>query len=266
MSAVGPEAALRCEMDGKELERPIVPSKRGNGPYRAPWSEGGAALWAQRWNHAEGIEPPSVSPQGNGSCEGQRHNVTSRMPLTGTSGSVGGPGCATTQGGPTSLKSRSDPGPTESKPDRIGDLSPDVEAIDAIIQSVWGEERCSASRERLFNTERPSASSHDVLPPVRLIDSLSPRSLPLNRIQFSSDRRNRAGLPLCFEKGNDEPDLTLTSLIAATVATEWLLAWRWDRTRRSGRSGASMDSGVPVAPFQGGARGSRLNTQGVALG
>jgi hypothetical protein len=92
VSAVGPEAAPRCEMDGKELERPIVPSKQGNGPYRAPWSEGGAALWAQRWNHAEGIEPPSVSPQGNGSCEGQRHNVTSRMPLTGTSGSVGGLG------------------------------------------------------------------------------------------------------------------------------------------------------------------------------
>ena len=31
----------------------------------------------------------SVSPQADGSCEGQRHNVTSRMPLTGTSGSVG---------------------------------------------------------------------------------------------------------------------------------------------------------------------------------
>ena len=78
--------------DGKESQCPIVASKRGNGPYRTPWSEGGAALWAQRRNHAEGIEPPSVSPQGNGSCEGQRHNVTSRMPLTGTSGSVGGLG------------------------------------------------------------------------------------------------------------------------------------------------------------------------------
>jgi hypothetical protein len=80
------------EMDGKESECPIVASKRGNGPYRTPWSEGGATLWAQRRNHAEGTEPPSVSPQGNGSCEGQRHNVTSRMPLTGTSGSVGGLG------------------------------------------------------------------------------------------------------------------------------------------------------------------------------
>src|SRR5271166_2121943 len=79
-------------MDGKESECPVVASKRGNGPYRTPWSEGGAALWTQRRNHAEGIEPLSVSPQGNGSCEGQRHNVTSRMPLTGTSGSVGGLG------------------------------------------------------------------------------------------------------------------------------------------------------------------------------
>jgi hypothetical protein len=52
----------------------------------------GAALWVQRRNHAEGIEPPSVLPRGNGSCEVQRHNVTSRMPLTGTSGSVGGLG------------------------------------------------------------------------------------------------------------------------------------------------------------------------------
>jgi hypothetical protein len=70
---------IECgEMDGKESECPIVASKRGNGPSRTPWSEGGAALWAQRRNHAEGIEPPSVLPQGNGSCEGQRHNVTSR--------------------------------------------------------------------------------------------------------------------------------------------------------------------------------------------
>jgi hypothetical protein len=33
-----------------------------------------------------------VSPEAVGSCEGQRHNVTSRMPLTGTSGFVGGLG------------------------------------------------------------------------------------------------------------------------------------------------------------------------------
>jgi hypothetical protein len=79
-------------MGGKESERPIVALKRGNGPSRTPWSEGDAALWSRRRNHAEGTEPPSVSPQANGTCEGQRHNVTSRMHLTCTSGSVGGLG------------------------------------------------------------------------------------------------------------------------------------------------------------------------------
>src|SRR3954454_11868534 len=76
-------------MDGKESEYPRVASKRGNGPSRTLWSEGGAALWTGRRNHAEGIEPPGVSPQAKGSCEGQRHNATSRMHLTCTSGSVG---------------------------------------------------------------------------------------------------------------------------------------------------------------------------------
>jgi hypothetical protein len=96
------------EMDGKESECPIVAPKRGNGPYRTPWSEGGAALWTQRRNHAEGIEPHRVSPRGNGSCEGQRHNVTSRTPLTGTSGSVGDLGWATTQGLPGLRSAESD--------------------------------------------------------------------------------------------------------------------------------------------------------------
>ena len=41
----------------RKSECPIVALKRGNGPYRTPWSEGGAALWTRRRNHAEGIEP-----------------------------------------------------------------------------------------------------------------------------------------------------------------------------------------------------------------
>ena len=45
------------EKDGKESECPIVASKRGNGPYRTPWSEGGAALWTRRRNHAEDTVP-----------------------------------------------------------------------------------------------------------------------------------------------------------------------------------------------------------------
>jgi len=45
------------EMDGKESECPIVASKRGNGPYRTPRSEGGAALWTRRRTHAEDTVP-----------------------------------------------------------------------------------------------------------------------------------------------------------------------------------------------------------------
>jgi hypothetical protein len=45
------------ETDGKESECPIVASKRGNGPYRTPGSEGGAALWTRRRNHAEDTVP-----------------------------------------------------------------------------------------------------------------------------------------------------------------------------------------------------------------
>jgi hypothetical protein len=52
------------ERDGRESERPILAWKRGNGPSRTPWSEGGAALWTRDRNHVEGIEPPSVSPTG----------------------------------------------------------------------------------------------------------------------------------------------------------------------------------------------------------
>ena len=47
----------RGEMDGKESQCPIVVLKRGNGPSRTPWSEGGAALWTGGRNHAEDTEP-----------------------------------------------------------------------------------------------------------------------------------------------------------------------------------------------------------------
>jgi hypothetical protein len=200
-------------MDRKELERPIVASKRGNGPYRAPWSEGGAALWAQRRNHAASDPPASPTPVG-----------------------------APTESGPTNLKSGSNLVPSEREPDQSENSSPDVEAIDEITQAVWGEDRSSAGREPLSDTGRPSGSSHDSLATVRLIDSLSPWSLPLNRIQFSSDHRKRAGLPLCFETGNDEPDVAIKSLVVATIATEWLHACRWNRDVRPGRPRVPTDS------------------------
>jgi hypothetical protein len=53
------------EMDGKESERPTVASKRGNGPYRTPGSEGSAALWTGLRNHAEDTVPhPRVTASG----------------------------------------------------------------------------------------------------------------------------------------------------------------------------------------------------------
>jgi len=74
--------AMKCgEMSGRESQRLIVANKRGNGPSQTPWSEGGAALWTGGRKHAEGIEPPSVNREADGSCEGQRiHDVTNRMP------------------------------------------------------------------------------------------------------------------------------------------------------------------------------------------
>ncbi len=47
----------RGEMAGKESQRPIVATKRGNGPSRTPGSEGGAASWTEGCKHAEDTEP-----------------------------------------------------------------------------------------------------------------------------------------------------------------------------------------------------------------
>src|SRR5262249_2101700 len=58
------KAPKRGERDVRESQHLIVVRKRGNGPSRTPWSEGGAMLWTGSRNHAEGIEPPSVSPRG----------------------------------------------------------------------------------------------------------------------------------------------------------------------------------------------------------
>jgi len=141
-----------------------------------------------------------------------------------------------TQGGPTSLRSGSNPVPSGGEPDQTDNASPSlgVEAIDAIIQSVWGDDRASDSRERLSHTGRPSGRSHDVLPPIRLVDAPSPRSaLPL----AGSDRWTGEVLPLGPEIGKDQPDLALTSLVVATMATEWVHACRWHRTIRPGWPG-----------------------------
>jgi hypothetical protein len=41
---------------------PHSSDESGERTPRTPGSEVGAALWTQRQNHAEGLEPPSVSP------------------------------------------------------------------------------------------------------------------------------------------------------------------------------------------------------------
>ena len=44
------------EMDGRESQ-PHSSVEAGERPSRTPWSEGGAALWAGSWNHAEDTVP-----------------------------------------------------------------------------------------------------------------------------------------------------------------------------------------------------------------
>ncbi len=70
---------------------PIVVPKRGNGPSRTPWSEGGNASRTGGRDHAEGIVPPSVSPPSRGIVRGTA-NPRREDPdasSTRTSGSVG---------------------------------------------------------------------------------------------------------------------------------------------------------------------------------
>jgi hypothetical protein len=79
------------EKDSKESQRPIVASKWGKRPSRTPWSEGGNASWSGGRNHAEGTDPPSVSPRGQwvvrGTAKPRREEPDAS--LTRTSGSVG---------------------------------------------------------------------------------------------------------------------------------------------------------------------------------
>jgi hypothetical protein len=136
-----------------------------------------------------------------------------------------------TQGGPTSLRSGPGPVPSGSEPAQTENASPSlgVEAIDAIVESIWGEDRAGDSRERVSHTDRPSGRSHDVPPPIRLAVSPSPRS---ELAVAGSDRWSGEVSPPVPETGKDQPDLALTSLVVATMATEWVHACRWHRTVR----------------------------------
>jgi len=135
------------------------------------------------------------------------------------------------QGEPTSLKSGPNPVPSSGELDRTEELSPTtgVDAIDMVISSLWGEDRASDSRERLSDTGWPSGSSHDVLPPVRLVISPSPDQGPRTKGQGPRTKDQGPGtkdqgpsaLPPVPEPGKDEPDLASISLVVAVLAAEW---------------------------------------------
>jgi hypothetical protein len=138
-----------------------------------------------------------------------------------------------TQAGPTSLRSGPNPAPSDGELDQTENASPSpgVDAIDAIIESFWKENSAGDSRERLSELGRSSNRSPDVLPIIRLA------VWPSSRSELSlagSDRRTDDVLPPGAETGKDQPDLALTSLVVAAMATEWVHACRWHRTVRPG--------------------------------
>jgi hypothetical protein len=145
---------------------------------------------------------------------------------------------APAQGGPTSSKSGSNVVPSGDEPDRTENRSKslDVEAIDAIIKSVWGEDGSSASRAQLSDIGRPPGGSHDVMSPIPFV------VLPSTDNGPRTTDNGGSVLPLGFETGNDETDRALKSLVVATMATEWLRTCRWHRTVRSRQAGSPTNS------------------------
>ena len=93
---------LKSNIQGNEARRdgrqgvaaPHSSVEAGERPFRTPWSEGGAALWTGSWNHAEDTVPHQrvTAKQPSRVRDSDLHNVTNRMHLTCTSGSVGAPG------------------------------------------------------------------------------------------------------------------------------------------------------------------------------
>jgi hypothetical protein len=151
---------------------------------------------------------------------------------------------APARGGPTSLKSSPDEAPNGDEPERAESASPDleIEAVDAIIQSFWGDDRAGGWRERLWGTGWSTERSRDVLRSIRAIQSPSTRSASPDRIVgepesstrarlhiIDADRWVRGALPVVRELGKDEPGLALTTLVVARIATEWGRARRWRR-------------------------------------
>ena len=155
------------------------------------------------------------------------------------------------QGGPTSLKSGPDRVPSSGEPDRTENASPSygVEAIDAIIQSFWKDDRAADSQERLSDIVRLSDGLHELSFPIRLADWPHAKSLPPDRIireprvssqpvrsSFVAARRIGVVIPRVIDKNKPEPAAALAFLVVATMAHEWVHPRRWHRTIVAGRT------------------------------
>ena len=94
-SKVSPSEGNEVRREGcQEVAVPHSSVEAGERPFRTPGSEGGAALWTGSWNHAEDTVPHQrVTAKRPGRVrDSDIHNVTNRVHLTCTSGSVGAPG------------------------------------------------------------------------------------------------------------------------------------------------------------------------------
>ena len=92
---VSPNEGNEVRRDGRQgVGASHSSEEAGELDRRTPCSEGGAVLWTGSRNHAEGIEPPSVSPRGGrivgGTANPQRDEPDASS--TCTSGSAGGLG------------------------------------------------------------------------------------------------------------------------------------------------------------------------------
>ncbi len=92
---VSPSEGNEARRDGRQgVAAPHSSVEAGERPFRTPWSEGGAALWTGSWNHAEDTVPHQrvTAKRPSRVRDSDIHNVTNRVHLTCTPGSVGAPG------------------------------------------------------------------------------------------------------------------------------------------------------------------------------
>ena len=93
-SKVSPSEGNEARREGcQEVAASRSSDEAGERPFRTPGSEGDAALWAGSWNHAEDTVPHKrVTAKRPNRVRDSDHNVTNRVHLTCTPGSVGAVG------------------------------------------------------------------------------------------------------------------------------------------------------------------------------